>query len=123
MSVERDQAMLDVISPNRKKVRQKTSDVVIDYATRNTKLALVVMPMWSVQFPPYNLARLAGVTKTAGYETDIFDFNVTSYNYSQLENEIDDDLWTTGSWRWQDADFHDVILPWFESFWKTKLKP
>ena len=122
MSVERDQAMLDVISPNRKKVRQKTSDVVIDYSTRNTKLALVVMPMWSVQFPPYNLARLAGVTKTAGYETDIFDFNVTSYNHSQLENEIDDDLWTTGSWRWQDVEFHDVVLPWFESFWEDQAK-
>ena len=40
-------------------------------------------PEWAPEFPPFNLARLSGVCKAAGYETSILDLNVKAYNLNQ----------------------------------------
>lgn len=46
---------------------------------RKTKLCLVMCPEWDPSFPPYNIARLSGVVKSAGYECKSFDLNIESY--------------------------------------------
>lgn len=115
----REQAMVNTIASYSKKVSKKLTDVNVEYATRKTKLALVVLPMWSVYFPPYNLARLAGITKNAGYETEIFDVNIEAFNYSQ-KTDMPYNLWTSGGWQW--FSFYDTVLPYLENFFDEKIK-
>ena len=84
LSVEdaRHQQMMDTIAPYAKKVKQKNmKSVDIEYdKTRKSKLMLVLCPEWAPEFPPFNLARLSGVCRAAGYETQILDLNVQAYN-------------------------------------------
>lgn len=64
-----------------KSVPQKNlSTLNIQPATRKTEIALILMPKWAVFFAPYNLARLAAVTRAAGYRTSVFDWNVTTWH-------------------------------------------
>jgi len=42
-------------------------------------IALVSCPVWDVEFPPYNIALLAAVLKSAGLHADCFDLNRTLY--------------------------------------------
>lgn len=117
----REQAMVNTVAGFSKRVNKKLTDVSIEYATRKTKLALVVLPMWSVYFPPYNLARLAGITKNSGYETEIFDVNIEAYNYSQV-SDMPYNLWTSQSWQWFGADFTKKVLPHLKDFFDEKIE-
>jgi hypothetical protein len=55
--------------------------VEIEYnISRQTKLCLLMCPEWDPGFPHYGIAKLAGVTNTAGFETKCFDLNVEAYN-------------------------------------------
>ena len=48
--------------------------VDIEYNTsRNTRLCLLMCPEWDPGFPHYGIAKLAGVTNTAGFATKCFD--------------------------------------------------
>jgi hypothetical protein len=77
----RHRAMMEAIAPYAKATVQKNlTPVYVDYKTRNTKLVLVLCPEWSPHMPPFSLARLSGVAKSAGYETHIMDLNVKAYN-------------------------------------------
>ena len=72
--------MLEAIREYAKPTEQKNlTPVYIDYKTRNTKLVLCLCPEWAPEFPPFNLARLSGVVKSAGYETCIIDLNIKTY--------------------------------------------
>ena len=117
----RHRAMLDAIAPYAKKAEQKNlTPVYVDYKTRKTKLVLALCPEWAPHFPPFNLARLSGVAKSAGYETTILDFNVRAYNLYKLKwrknNMIPFRLWDpAGSWHWLGEtyyrDIHPVLQP------------
>ena len=114
-------SMMTAIAPYAKKTEQKNlTPVYIDYKTRNTKLILVLCPEWSPHMPPFSLARLSGVAKSAGYETHIMDLNVKAYNAFR------DDWWPNGkipfrlwdpsaSWHWLGdtylKDIHPVLEP------------
>ena len=77
----RHQAMMDAIAPFAKKTIQKNlTPVYVDYKTRKTKMVLVLCPEWSPYMPPFSLAKLSGIAKAAGYETNIIDLNVRAYN-------------------------------------------
>lgn len=68
------------------------ADVKIEYdVTRKTHIAFVLLPKWAVHFPPYNIARLAAVTKAAGYKTTVLDYNVRTWH--ALKNILPDDPW------------------------------
>ena len=67
------------------KVDKKTT-VEIFNATREISLVLMLLPEWAATYPPYNLARLAAVTKAAGYQTHVFDVNVETYKRSRSWN-------------------------------------
>ena len=78
---QRHRSMMEIIAPYAKTTVQKNlTPVYVDYKTRNTKLVLVLCPEWSPYMPPFSLARLSGVAKSAGYETHIMDLNVKAYN-------------------------------------------
>ena len=69
--------MHEVIKGYAKPVQQKNmTSIYVDYKTRESSIILVMCPQWAPEFPPFNLARLAGICKSAGYETEIMDLNV-----------------------------------------------
>ena len=117
----RHRSMMEAIAPYAKKtVQQNLTPVYVDYKTRNTKLVLVLCPEWSPYMPPFSLARLSGVAKSAGYETHLMDLNVKAYV------EFRDDWWPnkkipfrlwdpSSSWHWLGdtyaKDIHPVLEP------------
>lgn len=120
----RHQAMMKAIEPYAKPTQQKNlTPVYIDYKTRKTKLILALCPEWAPMFPPFNLARLSGVAKTAGYETHIMDINIRAHNeYMQKwshQNLIPFRLWDPSAfWHWTGdtywKDIHPVLQPLLE---------
>jgi hypothetical protein len=117
----RHRAMLQAIAPYAKKVEQKNlTPVYVNYKTRNTKLVLVLCPEWSPHMPPFSLARLSGIAKSAGYETHIMDLNVKCYNAFKGDwgpnNKIPFRLYDpSASWHWLGEtylqDIHPVLEP------------
>lgn len=116
----RHQAMMDAIKPYAKESIQKNlTPVYVNYKTRNTKLVLVICPEWSPYMPPFSLARLSGVAKSAGYETSIIDLNVLAYRkYTddwQVNKKINFRLWDPSTtWRWQGENYYKEIHPLME---------
>jgi hypothetical protein len=114
-------SMMQAIAPYAKTTVQKNlTPVYIDYKTRETKLVLVLCPEWSPYMPPFSLARLSGVAKSAGYETHIMDLNVQAYqayrNDWQPNNKLPFRLWDpSSSWHWLGDtylnDIHPVLEP------------
>lgn len=112
---------MEAIAPFAKKSEQKNlTPVYVDYKTRNTKLVLVLCPEWSPYMPPFSLARLSGVAKSAGYETHIMDLNVKAYiayrDDWQPNEKLPFRLWDpSASWHWLGDtymnDIHPVLEP------------
>lgn len=117
----RHRAMMEAIAPYAKPTVQKNlTPVYVDYKTRNTKLVLVLCPEWSPYMPPFSLARLSGVAKSAGYETHIMDLNVKAYNAFRDDwwpnRKLPFRLWDpSASWHWLGdtymKDIHPVLEP------------
>jgi radical SAM superfamily enzyme YgiQ (UPF0313 family) len=117
----RHRSMMEAIAPYAKKSVQKNlTPVYVNYKTRSTKLALVLCPEWSPHMPPFSLARLSGVAKSAGYETHIMDLNVKAYNAYRddwsVNNKLPFRLWDpSASWHWLGdtylKDIHPVLEP------------
>lgn len=117
---DRHRRMMEAIAPYAKPTVQKNlTPVYVDYKTRNTKLALVLCPEWAPMFPPFNLARLSGVAKTAGYETHIMDLNIRTFNeYKgdwQPNKKIPFRLYDpSASWHWLGETYYRDIHPLLE---------
>ncbi len=117
----RHRSMIEAIAPYAKKTQQQNlTPIYVDYKTRNTKLILVLCPEWAPMFPPFNLARLSGVAKSAGYETHIMDLNIRAYNAYrkdwQPNKKLPFNLWDpSSSWHWLGNtylnDIHPVLEP------------
>lgn len=115
------QAMMDAIAKYARPFEQRNvTPVYINYKTRKTKLVMVLCPEWAPQFPPYNLALLSGVAKSAGYETHIMDLNVKAYKAFTEDwlpnNKIPFRLWDpASSWHWLGEtyirDIHPLLEP------------
>jgi len=117
---DRHLSMMAAIAPYAKPTEQKNlTPIYIDYKTRNTKLVLVLCPEWSPYMPPFSLARLSGVAKSAGYETYIFDLNVLAYKQYRDDwkpkGKIPFRLWDpSASWRWLGETYHRDVHPLLE---------
>lgn len=121
ISDARHRSMMEAIAPYAKQTVQKNlTPVYVDYKTRNTKLVLVLCPEWSPYMPPFSLARLSGVAKSAGYETNIMDLNVLAYKAYKDDwwpnKKIPFRLWDpSSSWHWLGEtylnDIHPVLEP------------
>jgi radical SAM superfamily enzyme YgiQ (UPF0313 family) len=98
-----------------RKPRKNLTAVDISYATRNTKLTLCVFPSWAVFMPPYNMARLCGLTREAGYLTKVYDFNVDAYHELVEQNEDLLNAWDSGNWYfWRSPEYFKIIHPTLE---------
>jgi radical SAM superfamily enzyme YgiQ (UPF0313 family) len=114
-------SMMEAIAPYAKKIQQaNVTPVYVDYKTRNTKLILVLCPEWAPEMPPFNLARLSGIAKSAGYETTIIDLNIRAYNeYAgnwKPNGLLPFRLWdSSASWHWLGdtylRDIHPLLEP------------
>lgn len=124
---DRHLAMLKAIAPYAKaNVQKNVTDVSIDYAVRKTKLQLVILPEWSANFPPFNLARLSAVAKQAGYLTSILDANVKCFRRwnddLKPNKKINFELWNSGSsWRWVGDNYYKFIHPIFADILEEHL--
>ena len=111
----KDWAMTRVMADYaRTKPQKNLTPIVLHTATRKTHLALAIAPAWGVFFPPYNIARLTAVTRTAGYKTSVFDVNVKAYRHT-LGN-LSFNAWDTNrEWmwtgRWYFKELHPHVEP------------
>ena len=117
--------MLEVIKPYARDaalIEKNATPVYVDYKTRNSKVVFVLCPEWAPQFPPFNLARLSGICKSAGYESKIIDLNIKIYNIYrndwQPNEKIPFRLWDpSGAWHWTSTEvYHDSIHPLLEPY-------
>jgi hypothetical protein len=120
--------MLKAIAPYAKpNVQKNLTDVSIYRAERNTDLMLILLPEWSANFPPFNLARLSAVAKQAGYNSQILDINVQCFrkwvNELRPNKLVDFEMWNSGSsWRWVDENYYRYIHPLFEAIFVDNLE-
>lgn len=127
VSNDRHVAMKDAIAPYAKKADQKNlTSVYVDYKTRKTKICWVLCPEWAPEFPPFNLARLSGVCKSAGYESWIVDLNVKVHNIFQTDwmpnNKLPFRLWDpASSWHWLGETYYNDIHPLLEPILSAAL--
>ena len=125
---DRHLAMLKAIAPYAKpNVQKNLTDVSIYRAERNTDLMLILLPEWSANFPPFNLARLSAVAKQAGYNSRILDINVQCFrkwvNELRPNKLVDFEMWNSGSsWRWVDENYYRYIHPLFEPIFIDNLQ-
>ncbi len=125
---DRHLAMLKAIAPYAKpNVQKNLTDVPIYRTERNTDLMLILLPEWSANFPPFNLARLSAVAKQAGYNSQILDINVQCFrkwvNELRPNKLVDFEMWNSGSsWRWVDENYYRYIHPLFESIFIDNLQ-
>jgi len=103
---------LAAIQKYAKPVEQKNVTTVnIEYATRKSKLMLVILPQWAAEFPPFNLCRLSAVAKQAGYESRVLDGNIRAYRYYEkhVADKLDYKLWDpTTIWRWTPGNYEEI---------------
>lgn len=122
VSNDRHVAMKDAIAPFAKKVGQKNlTSVYVDYKKRNTKICWVVCPEWAPEFPPFNLARLSGVCKNAGYESWIVDLNAKVHRIFvddwQPNGRLPFRLWDpSSSWHWLGDSYWEHVHPLLEPY-------
>ena len=100
---------------NSKPLQTNLTSVPIHQATRKTRVALAVLPMWGPQIAPYGIARLAGLSRFAGFETKCWDVNIQCYAKQK-------DLWNwLNDWKWDNEklynkDIYPNILKILENF-------
>ena len=94
-------------------VRNFIESVDSSYRTRKTKLTLCIMGSWSVQMPPYGLARLSALTKSAGYLTKVYDFNVHTYHFLKYEDpELEHSYDIANYWWWEYENiYNEKVFP------------
>jgi radical SAM superfamily enzyme YgiQ (UPF0313 family) len=120
-------AMLQAIAPFAKsKVQKNMTTIDVDYAHRNTKLMLILMPEWAEMFPPFNLARLSAVAKKAGYKTKCLDLNIAAYRTMRdpvKSGAIAYDPWDgTREWTWREATYYTDIHPHLETLYRNYIE-
>jgi len=94
--------------------QKNLTPVVINHATRKTRLALVMLPEWGIWFPPYNMSRLSSVTRASGFHTKVYDINVKAYHL--LKNTLDYDPWDPSrEWLWIGEWYFKELHPHLES--------
>lgn len=108
----KDWAMVKTMASLARPAPQKNvSPVVIDAATRKTKLALLLLPEWGTYFPPYNMSRLSAVARASGYTVNCYDVNIECYN--ELKGKLDFDPWDPSrEFLWEKpVTYHTQIHP------------
>ena len=104
----------------RKAPQHNLTNIELTKVTRQIKLSLVMVPPWGTYFPPYNLARLAGITNAAGFKTNVYDINVKAWHKLKTLSELD--LWDHAKeWMWQGGTYVKHIHPLLEPILKEYI--
>jgi len=108
----KDDLIMASLLPYAQKINtEKKTTIDIFSASRNTSLVLMLLPEWAATYPPYNLARLAAVTKAAGYRTKVFDVNVETYKKSR-KWDLGWDPWDyVYMTRWFSPQYQELVEP------------
>lgn len=103
--------------------RLNVKSVGVNTGYRKTKFTLCVLGSWAIYMPPYNLARLVGLMREAGYTTTVYDFNVDSHYALKEANSDLDDAWNGANyWWWQGDEYFKRIHPTYEPILKEYLE-
>jgi len=107
---DRDQRILTALSVYAKnKPQSNLTEVKIETISRKTKVAFFILPEWSINFPPYNVARLAAVSKRAGYETYAYDLNAKLFKRSHTWG-LDYNPWSGHrDWKWTSNNYYQEL--------------
>lgn len=110
MVPDKDTLMLRSFADNAKKVARKNLTTIdYSYATRKSSIVFLLIPEWANTFPPYNLSRLAAITKSAGYRTHVFDVNQVAFN-SRHNWDLPFDPWHVAYMpKWFDEEYYKNI--------------
>jgi radical SAM superfamily enzyme YgiQ (UPF0313 family) len=100
------------------KPQANLTDVVIqDNVTKKSSIVFFLLPEWSPNFPPYNLARLAAITKTAGYKTYAYDLNAKASKDFVNWKGLDFDPWDGfRDWKWYGQTYWDELHQFVKTF-------
>jgi anaerobic magnesium-protoporphyrin IX monomethyl ester cyclase len=110
-----------MMSLARKAPQHNLTNIELTKVTRQIKLSLVMVPPWGIYFPPYNLARLAGITNAAGFKTNVYDINVKAWRKLKTLSELD--LWDHAKeWMWQGATYVKHIHPLLDPILKEYIE-
>jgi hypothetical protein len=73
-------------SPTESRKQKNLTEVEIHQETiRSNRVALIVMPEWSTISPPYGIARMAALSKHAGFATKTWDINAKCKKQASAE--------------------------------------
>jgi radical SAM superfamily enzyme YgiQ (UPF0313 family) len=97
---------------NYSRQKSNTKKVEVFNATRKTKLTLCLFGSWATFMPPYNIARLVGLTRESGYDTTVYDFNVESrYRVAEANPDLKDAWVSSNFYWWLGEDYYNRIHP------------
>ena len=103
--------------------RLNVKTVGVNVGHRKTKFTLCVLGSWAIYMPPYNLARLTGLVREAGYALAVYDFNVESHYALKEANPDLDDAWNGANyWWWQGEEYYKRIHTTYEPILKEYLE-
>jgi hypothetical protein len=95
---------------SRGRPQKNTEQVIIHSVTRRKRVAMVMVPFWSVDIAPYNIARLTALSKASGFATCAYDLNVLCYH------ELGGELWSPYTdWKWEQDVYWTDVHPLIES--------
>ena len=106
-------AVKSMMAYARKVPQHNLTKINLNTAPKKTKITMIMLPPWGTFFPPYNLARLAGLTSAEGYETSVYDINVVAWKRLSKNSTVD--FWDRAKeWMWQGKQYTKDIHPLLE---------
>lgn len=114
---EKHRLAMEAIMPYARAVPQSNlTPVDINYISRKTSIVFLLLPEWAHNFPPYNIARLAAVSKAAGFETHAFDLNAKAYQ-AHSKWGLDYNPWAGNrDWKWRAPHYEQDLKSHVEKF-------
>lgn len=89
----------------------KISDEIKYKITKKTKVCFLLLPEWDKSIVPYNISRLVGVSRSAGYETTAVDLNIESWRESKNWPDQTDYWHGSSEWKWTGSNYWKFIHP------------
>ena len=86
-----------------------------DKVSYKEHVVLIICPSWGIIFPPYNIAKIAGLLRGNGYKVTVYDLNIDSYYI--LKEKTGVDFWSSEKYHlWFEDRFDTMIFPHLKSY-------
>jgi hypothetical protein len=86
-----------------------------DKTSYKEHVVLIICPSWGIIFPPYNIAKIAGLLRGSGYKVTVYDLNIDSYYILKEKTGID--FWSSEKYHlWFEDRFDTMIFPHLKSY-------